>query len=736
MPAVHSGLPSAPPPLLRSCALLLRSNAYTDFHHTVFHVHAPDRNGNTGQPMLWQVLDALTEVAFEPEFLPSRIEKERKAVVAEAQMMNTIEYRVDCQLLQYLHWENALGCRFPIGKTDQLRCVEQWEREEIMGFWARHYFPANATVYVVGDVDVEHTKDLIQQTFGRIPPSLNQPSPAAASVNAELLADAAAAAAASANGSSNGNGAAAAQAAPEATVLSSESLSEGEGAPPSGGASASGAPNGAILGTLARQRGMVSVVGDIDGAELEACVLKYLGTVSAEPKVAPAGGPALGAPLQICQGLELAQRHMTWHLKDSDERACAYIAGAAPNRWGNFTASQQQGRRVAAGEVVPPPLLEPGAPAAEVQRAAEIRRAHPLYASIALGWWHVNVTSTPAKIQDAMMASLNVLRNIKLQPITQRELLRAKRTLITRHDSDLKDNLYWLGLLTHLQADCVPLKSLDCLRDLRSMYEAAGVEDVYDAYNQFKFDDDSVFTCIGTSGKEPLATPSPILARRQQQQPLAAAAAGWAPSNGGARPPTPTPPTPPTNVDPDQAAETFMAAFKTMLSNMGGQQPGGRHHHLERPRIESTEHSSHHSRELQLDNFSSCPFVCAMKSPTVVLCGVLLGTLLAVPAGRAQSEGGCVAIGQQVLGACEQERNVINQHVPLSSTAPTAQQTADAMAALESAEPPTEGCCTAVETFSASDCLVDETLIAILPSVGISRPGLNVTLAILEQVCF
>jgi hypothetical protein len=48
----------------------------------------------------------------------------------------------------------------------------------------------------------------------------------------------------------------------------------------------------------------------------------------------------------------------------------------------------------------------------------------------------------------------------------------------------LQDNLYWLGLLTHLQADCVPLKSLDCLRDLRDMYEAAGVEDVYDAYAQ------------------------------------------------------------------------------------------------------------------------------------------------------------------------------------------------------------------------------------------------------------
>ena len=68
-----------------------------------------------------QVLDALAEIAFDPEFLVSRIEKERRAVLAEAQMMNTIEYRVDCQLLQYLHEENALGSRFPIGKTAQAR---------------------------------------------------------------------------------------------------------------------------------------------------------------------------------------------------------------------------------------------------------------------------------------------------------------------------------------------------------------------------------------------------------------------------------------------------------------------------------------------------------------------------------------------------------------------------------------------------------------------------------------
>ena len=32
-----------------------RSNAYTDFQHTVFHVHLPLSHGTTGRPMLPQV---------------------------------------------------------------------------------------------------------------------------------------------------------------------------------------------------------------------------------------------------------------------------------------------------------------------------------------------------------------------------------------------------------------------------------------------------------------------------------------------------------------------------------------------------------------------------------------------------------------------------------------------------------------------------------------------------------
>ena len=67
-----------------------------------------------------QTLECLAEIAFGAKFHLDRIAKERSAVVAEAQMMNTIEYRVDCQLLRFLHNDNNLGERFPIGKVEQV----------------------------------------------------------------------------------------------------------------------------------------------------------------------------------------------------------------------------------------------------------------------------------------------------------------------------------------------------------------------------------------------------------------------------------------------------------------------------------------------------------------------------------------------------------------------------------------------------------------------------------------
>lgn len=49
--------------------------------------------------------------------------------------------------------------------------VEEWNRDQIVRFWQRWYFPANTTLYLVGDFgqSVEDSRRLIERTFGSVP---------------------------------------------------------------------------------------------------------------------------------------------------------------------------------------------------------------------------------------------------------------------------------------------------------------------------------------------------------------------------------------------------------------------------------------------------------------------------------------------------------------------------------------------------------------------------------------
>ncbi len=86
-----------------------------------------------------------------------------------------------------------------------------------------------------------------------------------------------------------------------------------------------------------------------------------------------------------CCGLATASRRpLTPALKpvqDSDERACAYIAGPAPSRWGAFSPDVA----VAPPGAVPPPA-QVGAFGSreELEAARAARRSHPLFASVCL----------------------------------------------------------------------------------------------------------------------------------------------------------------------------------------------------------------------------------------------------------------------------------------------------------------------------------------------------------------
>lgn len=141
-----------------------QTNAYTDFHHTVFYAVCPVKTPRGGAPMLPMALDALVDV-MEARAESSRLEKERAAVLSEMTMVNTIEYRVECQILSTLHRENRLAKRFPIGKESLIR---SWQTDDVKSWHRQHYRPDNVLLYLVGDIDPDEAEKIIAEKFGRL----------------------------------------------------------------------------------------------------------------------------------------------------------------------------------------------------------------------------------------------------------------------------------------------------------------------------------------------------------------------------------------------------------------------------------------------------------------------------------------------------------------------------------------------------------------------------------------
>mmetsp|Transcript_5615 Transcript_5615/g.11570 ORF Transcript_5615/g.11570 Transcript_5615/m.11570 type:complete len:1239 (+) Transcript_5615:281-3997(+) len=141
-----------------------QTNAYTDFHHTVFYAACPVVTPRGNVPMLPMALDALQDV-MEARVETSRLEKERAAVLSEMTMVNTIEYRVECQILSTLHRENRLAKRFPIGKEVLIR---NWKNDDVRTWHRTHYRPDNVLLYLVGDIDPAKAVETIEEKFGHI----------------------------------------------------------------------------------------------------------------------------------------------------------------------------------------------------------------------------------------------------------------------------------------------------------------------------------------------------------------------------------------------------------------------------------------------------------------------------------------------------------------------------------------------------------------------------------------
>ncbi|CBZ50351.1 putative M16 family peptidase [Neospora caninum Liverpool] len=170
------------------------TNAYTDFHHTVFFAawrggdkeeagspHQGRHEHLTSEEKLRLALTAMKEVLEAPtQFTTERLNRERSAVISEASLVNTISYRKEQILLSLLHAETILPSRFPIGRLDQIR---SWKVEDARRFHARCYRPDNAAIYVVGDIGRERAEKIVREVLGpsQSPPSSVSGSPSGCS---------------------------------------------------------------------------------------------------------------------------------------------------------------------------------------------------------------------------------------------------------------------------------------------------------------------------------------------------------------------------------------------------------------------------------------------------------------------------------------------------------------------------------------------------------------------------
>ncbi|HXN14951.1 MAG TPA: insulinase family protein, partial [Usitatibacter sp.] len=109
-------------------------------------------------------LDIMADVTLNPAFAPQEIERQRSSRLALL-----AQVRADPVALVRRATASALyGTKHPFGYLNigTEGALQATSRDDLRGFWQRHYVPDNAALVVAGDIDADELKALAQQAFG------------------------------------------------------------------------------------------------------------------------------------------------------------------------------------------------------------------------------------------------------------------------------------------------------------------------------------------------------------------------------------------------------------------------------------------------------------------------------------------------------------------------------------------------------------------------------------------
>jgi zinc protease len=142
-------------------------NGHTDFDYTNYYQTLPSNRVELG---LWLESDRMRSLDISEENL-----KNQQAVVSEEVRVNVLNQPY--QLFEWISlWENAFtNWNNSHNGYGELAEINAATIEDVRNFFKTYYAPNNAVLTVVGDVDVNEVKKMVEKHFAAIP---SQPMPA------------------------------------------------------------------------------------------------------------------------------------------------------------------------------------------------------------------------------------------------------------------------------------------------------------------------------------------------------------------------------------------------------------------------------------------------------------------------------------------------------------------------------------------------------------------------------
>ncbi len=137
-------------------------NAFTSFDQTVYMLDLPE----TSEQMLNKGMTFFADVLGRLNLDPEEIENERQVILEERRTGLGPQERITNKVLPRIVPDSRIAERLPIGVEETITSVDQ---DDFLDYYRKWYTTGNTTLMVIGDIEPETVKPIIEKTFGPLP---------------------------------------------------------------------------------------------------------------------------------------------------------------------------------------------------------------------------------------------------------------------------------------------------------------------------------------------------------------------------------------------------------------------------------------------------------------------------------------------------------------------------------------------------------------------------------------